>query len=127
LELVAARDVVFAATPPSLQHPFEDVSFINFHFDFATSTGPSYGIANLIRTPDGKWRAYLLFTLLEGIHGHPEKVGLNRARGIHNDKESYDTRRAEESEFKESEPSVLIGELASRALPGCIVTDSHLL
>lgn len=113
LKLVAARDLVFAKTQPSLQHPFEDVSFINIHFDFATATGPAYGIANLVRSPDGKWRAYLLFTLLEGIHDHPERVGANRARGTHNDKESYDTRRAEESEFAEQEPTVLIGELLS--------------
>jgi hypothetical protein len=84
---------------------------VNLHFEFNTVVGPSYGIANLVRSStDGQWRAFLLFTLLDGIHGHPEQVGPHRPRGTHNDTESYDVRRAEETELFHNSPSVLIGE-----------------
>jgi hypothetical protein len=92
-----------------LEHPFPDVTFLGIHFDFETKIGPASGIARLVYEDD-KWKAFTVFTLLEGIAGHPQRVGSHRARGSHNDKLSYDERRSEEGEFTDSSPDVLIGK-----------------
>ncbi|WVR05558.1 hypothetical protein IAU60_002577 [Kwoniella sp. DSM 27419] len=105
--IVKARDFTFALKEPALEHPFPDVSFLSVHFDFQTETGPAYGIAALVYE-DKQWKAFTLFTLLEGIHGHTPLVGASRPRGSHNAKLSYDDRRSHEREFDDQDPSVLI-------------------
>ncbi|KAL8284307.1 hypothetical protein RQP46_005056 [Phenoliferia psychrophenolica] len=105
--IVKAKDFVFAVTKPAIGHPFPDVSFLSVHFEFSTAVGPAYGIANLIREK-GQWVAYTCFTLLEGVHDNPAKVGPNRSHGTHNDKVSYDTRLEQEAEFTSADPEVLI-------------------
>lgn len=121
--MVGANDFTFTSTDPgipSLQNPFEDVTFLNFHFTFSTNLGPCYGVANLI-FERGEWKAYTVMTLLEGIHGHPARVGADRARGSHNDKMSYDARREQECEFIDRDPEVLI----SKFLPMMFVPFSN--
>jgi hypothetical protein len=110
LKVVNARNAVFTETAPTLQHPFDDVSFIEVHFHFVTNLGSSFGLSKLVRSSeDNKWRAYTLFTLLEGIHGHPEHVGALRPRGTHNSKDSWEDQRKEDTEFEHADPDVLIG------------------
>jgi hypothetical protein len=106
---VKASNFVFASTQPAISQPFPDVTFIDLHFDFQTCLGPSYGVAHLAFEKD-EWKAYTCFTLLEGIHNHPQKVGAHRARGSHNDKLSYDEKRAQENDFRDSNPEVLISQ-----------------
>lgn len=112
--IVKARDFVFTETQPNINHPFPDVTLLTLHFTFNTETGPAFGIAHLCWETDA-WRAFTVFTLLEGVHGHPQVVGANRKRGTHNDKLSYDERRAKEAEFEDEDPQVLISEC--RELP----------
>ena len=69
-------------------------------------------MANLVWDTDA-WRAFTVFTLLEGVHGHQPKIGAARNRGSHNDELSYDERRTKEREFTEADPAVLISELSS--------------
>ncbi|GFZ51133.1 hypothetical protein JCM24511_08891 [Saitozyma sp. JCM 24511] len=104
---VGARDFVFGLKEPHLEHPFPDVSFLTVYFEFATNIGPASGIARLVYE-DVAWKAFTVFTLLEGVQDHPQRVGAHRARGTHNDKLSYDERRDEEGEFLDSDPEVLI-------------------
>ncbi|KIM85930.1 hypothetical protein PILCRDRAFT_5032 [Piloderma croceum F 1598] len=64
---------------PALQHLFPEVSFIEIYFHFITDLGPSFGPSKLVRSAqDNKWRAFALFILLEGIHGH---IGTYRPHG----------------------------------------------
>ena len=107
LGLTDARNFVFSQIQPSLSDPFPDVTFLNLHANFETSLGPSYLVANLVYK-EGEWQAYTVFTLLEGIHGHPMRVGADRFRGTHNDQESYDERRARECEYKDRDPDTLV-------------------
>lgn len=107
--MVKASDFTFANKQPSIEHPFPDVTFLSIHFDFNTATGPAYGVAALV-WEDNAWKAFTVFTLLEGVHGTPQTVGGSRKRGTHNDERSYDQRRAEERDFIDSSPDVLIGE-----------------
>jgi hypothetical protein len=94
---VGARDFVFGLKEPHLEHPFPDVSFLTVYFEFATNIGPASGIARLVYE-DVAWKAFTVFTLLEGVQDHPQRVGAHRARGTHNDKLSYYERRDEEGE-----------------------------
>lgn len=105
--VVKARNFVFAETEPALSQPFDDVSFIDLFFEFETELGPCSGIAHL-SYEEKEWKAFTCFTLLEGIHGFPQKVGAHRPRGSHNDKLSYDEKRAMENEFRDKDPEVLI-------------------
>ena len=107
--VVKARNFVFAQTQPEITHPFDDVTLLTLHFSFDTELGPCYGVAHLA-WEDTAWKAFTAFTLLEGIHDHPQVVGAHRKRGTHNDKMSYDERREEEAEFRDEDPQVLIGE-----------------
>ena len=106
-----ARDFVFADTLPSMQSPFEGVTFLNVHFNFNTRVGPAYGVANLVfEEALEDWKAYTVFTLLEGVHGVKQNIGENRARGEHNTPLCYDDTRALESAFDDKDPEVLISE-----------------
>jgi hypothetical protein len=110
LKIANARNAVFTETAPSLQHPFDDVSFIEIHFHFVTELGPSFGLSKLVRSAhDNEWRAYTLLTLLEGLHDHPELVGVHRPPGTHNSKDAWEDKRKEDTEFRNSNPDVLIG------------------
>jgi hypothetical protein len=112
---VKARNFVFSQVEPSLSRPFDDVTFIDLFFDFETELGSCSGIAHLSYEGD-EWKAFTLFTLLEGIHGYPQKVGAHRPRGSHNDKVSYDEKRAIENDFVDHDPEVLISESCGRAM-----------
>lgn len=120
-----AKDFVFTSTPPAIERPFPDVTFLSVHFSFNTRQGPSFGLANLV-WEDMEWKAWTCFTLLEGIHGHPQVVGAHRKRGTHNDTMSYDERRVEECEFKDMDPQVLIGQCGDHShLADRIVGGGH--
>lgn len=71
--------------------------------------GPGYALARLTHK-DGEWKLYTLYTVLNGVHGHPQMVGAARQRGTHNDKEPFDARRARETAHQGSDPDVLISE-----------------
>ena len=58
-----------------LQKPFEDIAWISLMFDFETDVGIASGITRLVPTANGEWKAYVVFTNLEGLKGFPEKIG----------------------------------------------------
>lgn len=76
------------------------------HIAFDTEVGKCSAIARLVH--DGSWKIYTFYTLLEEVHGWPQRVGKLRPYGRHNDKEPYDIRRARECEFLDADPQVLI-------------------
>jgi hypothetical protein len=87
------------------------VSFIEIHVHLVTDLGPSFSLSKLVRsTQDKKWRAYTLFTLLEGIHRHPEHIGPHRFQCTHNLKETWEDERKEDTRFEHFDPDILIGQ-----------------
>ena len=58
-----------------LQRPALDLAWINFFFDFETEIGIASGVARLVPTANGEWKAHAVFTNLEDLKGFPEKVG----------------------------------------------------
>ncbi|KAK9350078.1 hypothetical protein V1523DRAFT_429419 [Lipomyces doorenjongii] len=94
LPVVESSNAKITTPLPALARPFPDVAFIEVHFTFDTKTGPSIGIAKLIPVDDTNYAAYVLFTFLDGVHGHQPQLG------------SYDDFRAEDLE--NPNPDVII-------------------
>jgi hypothetical protein len=89
-----------------LQQPFPDVAWVHMMFDFETDAGISSGIARLVPTSDGEWRAHTVFTNLEDLKGFPEKKGVLRDPEPNHGRWEEDRRR--EREFEDREPVVVI-------------------
>ncbi|TFK70712.1 FAD/NAD(P)-binding domain-containing protein [Pluteus cervinus] len=92
-----------------LQQPFPDIAWVNLLFDFETNVGNATGVARLvpISTPNGvEWKAHVLLTLLEDLKGHPEQLGPLRNHSP--DHGEWESKRAREREFLDSDPKVLI-------------------
>ncbi|KAK9321837.1 hypothetical protein V1517DRAFT_325279 [Lipomyces orientalis] len=106
LPIVEASNAKLTTPLPALARPFSDVAFIEVHFTFDTRTGPSIGVAKLIPVDERKYAAYILFTFLDGVHGHQLQLGAHRSHGEHNTKNSYDDIRGEE--LDNPNPDVII-------------------
>lgn len=59
---------------PSLRKPFPDLTLLQFCFEFQTKIGLGTGICRLAPIKDGNWKAYTMFTCLDSLKDHPEKV-----------------------------------------------------
>ncbi|KAF9459687.1 hypothetical protein BDZ94DRAFT_1171175 [Collybia nuda] len=108
--LSVARPTAFAIRDDAylgLQRPFPDIVWINFMFDFETTAGLGSGIARLVPTANGEWKAYGVYTNLEGLKGFPEKIGALRNQSSNHGKWESDRRR--EIEFEGTvKPSVVV-------------------
>jgi hypothetical protein len=62
----------------SLQKPYPDLAWILFFFDFETDIGVASGIIHLIPQSSGEWKGYSVFTNLDDLKGHPERIGALR-------------------------------------------------
>lgn len=89
-----------------LQQPFPDVAWVHMMFDFETDAGIAFGIARLVPTSDGTWKAHTVYTNLEGLKGFPEMIGPLRNPNPNHGKWEEDRRR--EREFEDREPTVVI-------------------
>ncbi|WOO79961.1 putative indole-3-pyruvate monooxygenase YUCCA3 [Vanrija pseudolonga] len=111
---------------PVLETPFPDFSWIRVHFDFETSVGHASGLLRLVYNERvGAWKIYTLYTSLDDIHGWPQRLGQHRILGRHNDHLTYAERRAEESEFKDSDPDVLVIGAGHNGLSVAAVLQSY--
>lgn len=89
-----------------LQQPYPDVTWINMMFDFDTQIGIASGIARLVLTSDGKWKANTVYTNLENLKGFPENKGTLKSHEPNHGKWEEDRRT--ERKFEDREPVVLI-------------------
>lgn len=87
-------------------HTLDEYGYIEFGFRFATAIGPALSTVRLVKTESGEVGAQILYTALDGIHGHPELAGPNRIKGDKNSPIPYETLRKQEIE--NPEPTVLI-------------------
>jgi hypothetical protein len=77
-----------------------------------TDVGHGKGVVTLTND-SGKWKAFTLFTFLEGLRGHEEVTGKKRPNGVehgeHISRKNWLDRRKAEEEFEDGEePIVLI-------------------
>ena len=96
---------------PGLQQPYADIAWIQLIFDFETDVGTAMGIARLVPTASGEWKAHCVFTNLEDLKGFPEQIGSLRNQ-LPNHGE-WEGQRQREVEFigedgSTKEPTVLI-------------------
>ncbi|KAF8651407.1 hypothetical protein AX16_004800 [Volvariella volvacea WC 439] len=89
-----------------LQQPYPDIAWVQLIFDFETEFGIGFGLARLVPTPNGEWKAYVVFTNLEGLKGFPEKIGHLRNPAPNHGQWEKD--RLAEAEFLDRDPTVLI-------------------
>ncbi|KAK9452539.1 hypothetical protein V1511DRAFT_490638 [Dipodascopsis uninucleata] len=105
LAIAQASGAELSEPAPAVDQPFDDVAYVQAHFKFTTKIGPAVGIVKLLPV-EGIYKAYILYTTLIGVHGHEEKIGVNRLRGVHNTKESYDEMLA--ASIEDPKPDVVI-------------------
>lgn len=89
-----------------LQRPYPDLAWISFMFDFETDIGLASGIARIVPTSCGQWKAHCMFTNLENLKGHPEMLGPLRNQAPNHGK--WEAERKREAEFMDADPVVLI-------------------
>ncbi|KIY52791.1 FAD/NAD(P)-binding domain-containing protein [Fistulina hepatica ATCC 64428] len=90
-----------------LQRSYPDIVWIQALFDFETDLGSASGVFRLVPVGgNGEWKAHCMFTNLEGLRGHPEKVGaLRNAMPNHG---LWESEREREVKFEDSDPTVVI-------------------
>lgn len=79
---------------------------------FETAAARGRGLVRLVRdeTTGSGWKAWTLLTTAQELKGHEERTGHRRPRGNEHTRgrENWLDRRIQESEFRDSEPDVLI-------------------
>lgn len=89
-----------------LQTPLVDIAWIAVTYAFETSVATGSGVARLVYTKDGTWRAVTVSTQLEGLKGFPELAGSLRDFGTSHG--NWAQERQSEIEFPNGDPEVLI-------------------
>lgn len=117
---------------PSKCSPATDVFWIQASLSFETAIGKCSGIATLVPTANGDWKAFILYTNLEEVGSCPDKVGVHR--GLRSNVAWVDE-RAKELAFEEADPRVLVigagqaglgvaSRLKVKGIP-CLVVDKN--
>ncbi|KLO18206.1 hypothetical protein SCHPADRAFT_936467 [Schizopora paradoxa] len=89
-----------------LQPIAPDLAWIQGIFDFKTKVGLGFGIFRLVPTSSGQWKAYMLYTNLEGLKDFPERIGA--LRDMVPNHGQWPEKRRREINFEDSEPAVII-------------------
>lgn len=90
----------------ALQQPYPDLAWISLIFDFATDVGQASGIARLVPSTSGEWKAHVVFTNLESLTNFPEKTGPLRNMEPNHGK--WQAQRKREVDFVDHNPVVLV-------------------
>ncbi|KAK7056044.1 flavin-containing monooxygenase [Favolaschia claudopus] len=94
----------FRVKEAALQPLGPDLAWIRISFDFAVKdVGNASGIVRLVPQSDGVWRAYGMYTNLEGLEGFPERIGALRPEFAPGSR--AESRNADD---KHDEPAVVI-------------------
>ncbi|KXN82267.1 putative indole-3-pyruvate monooxygenase YUCCA8 [Leucoagaricus sp. SymC.cos] len=106
LPLFNPREFKLQAGSINLQRPYDDLGWINLMFEFQTDVGVCSGVARLVPTECGQWKAYAVLTNLEELRGFPERVGYRR--NFQPNHGLWEQQRKKELEFEGINPAVLI-------------------
>lgn len=88
------------------QTPYPDLAWIVVQFSFETAVNLGRGDARLVYCKDGTWKAVTIYTNLEGLKGHPERLGEHR--NFSPDHGIWEDHRDRERLSSENDPEVLI-------------------
>ena len=99
---------------PNRQEPIEGLEWVESMFTFQTSVGSGKGVVRLVCLPNGVWKAHMIYTALQELHGFNEMSGDLRPHGGNNSLKggaiegNWQERRERQKEFMDAEPTVLI-------------------
>ncbi|PYH42251.1 flavin-containing monooxygenase [Aspergillus saccharolyticus JOP 1030-1] len=103
-----------AGAEPAIETPQPGLTWITATFAFETRAGHGRGVFYLTPTQDGDWKAYSVYTALQGLRGVEEQVGLRRPFGTIDSMRggisqgNWLERRQRDMEFNDTDPTVLI-------------------
>ncbi|KAI0032443.1 hypothetical protein K488DRAFT_49948 [Vararia minispora EC-137] len=100
--------VVLDEASVALQRPYPDIAYIHMSFTFTTVVGFCSGIARIVPTSSGTWKAHTVFTNLEDLIGHPERIGTLREQAQSHGKWFQKRQREIECEGEDEQPQVVI-------------------
>ncbi|KAJ8073190.1 hypothetical protein PM082_020059 [Marasmius tenuissimus] len=90
-----------------LQKPQPDIVWIMGVFQLKNDAGSSSGVFRLVPMPDGRWKAFTIFTTLNQLAASPYQIGALRRRepvpGV-----QWLNARHKEAQFEDQDPAVLI-------------------
>ncbi|KAF9007484.1 hypothetical protein BDQ17DRAFT_1350721 [Cyathus striatus] len=92
---------------PTYEQPYLDLAWIQAVFTFNVAVGSCIGVVRLVpikARDDIQWRAHVIYTALESLHGSPELI--QRQPGIHAGEYSIKSPGLED--FEDKDPTVLI-------------------
>jgi len=111
------HDVTLNSTYTAFQQPYEDLAWVSMLFDFKTKVGTGTGIVRLVPFPkvnttggsldELEWKAHTVYTNLESLNGHTEKIGPNRNFEPNHGK--WESQRQEEASFVGAEEDAIKG------------------
>lgn len=90
-----------------LERPYPDIAWVAATFTFETKIGYGSGVFRLSPVEGGEFKAHTVFTDLDALKGHPERVGRLRNPDQYHGYLWSDQRRRE-TEFIDNDPTVLI-------------------
>lgn len=104
LDLQGFSDVEFVKA--QYEQKFPDMAWIVVQFDFETKIAKGRGLARLVPTPEGQWKAVIVCTNLEELKDYPEAIGPRRNPLPNHGK--WAEQRRKETAYEDREPEVLI-------------------
>lgn len=99
---------------PGKQEPIEGLEWVESMFSFETAFGSGKGMIRLVCLPNGVWKAHMIYTALQELHGCKETAGWHRPHGGNNSLKggavegNWYERRERQREFRDEEPTVLV-------------------
>lgn len=99
---------------PKWDQVVDGLSWISSMFFFDTAVGSGSGMLRLTQSPDGRWKAYAVYTSLQELKGAEEPVGKRRPEGTTESMPgglaggTWIERRQRQKEFLDNEPTVLV-------------------
>ncbi|KAK4950262.1 hypothetical protein LTR10_011243 [Elasticomyces elasticus] len=99
---------------PGMNQPIEGLEWVESMFSFDTAQGSGKGMLRLVCTPNGTWKAHMLYTVLLELKGVPEIACYHRPHGGNNSLKggaiegNWYERRERQKEFVDEEPTVLV-------------------
>lgn len=127
---------------PHWEQVADDLGWVSSMFFFETAVGTGTGMLRLIQDGcNGIWKAYAVYTSLQGLKGSEEPIGKRRPEGTTESMPSGLTggtwleRRERQREFLDSEPTVLVVGAGQAGLNmgarlqnlglSCLIVDKH--
>jgi len=99
---------------PNKQEPISGLEWVESMFSFDTGAGSGKGMVRLVALQNGSWKAHMVYTALQDLHGCVEAEGEHRPHGGNNSLKggvsegNWYERRQRQKKFMDEQPQVLL-------------------